>query len=603
MPVPPRHGRRHLLGGLSVLGVAGVATPYLSRAGTATADDRPRRDLRVLPYLQNPTATSMMVTWFSHAEEPGTLRVVGPGLRGHVEFTSPGEPQPALAYTDAERREEIDGLPQGSWLLPDGAVKHLVDVTGLRADSHYRYEVRQGGDRFSGHFRTAPTAEQWRRISVIAMSDHETEPAGRTIRREWAPGEIDELGRPDASEGSAWDEAFGTTQFQGERVLCYPLTEDEGIRANLAVIDRERPDLLLFPGDLVQGGGYQPGWDEWFGYQAGRWSSRLSRTPVLPALGNWESFGALNDGYGTPDNRTAVVRSRAKYHAYFDGPDNGTPEHRDNYYRIDYGPLTVITLDSNNGEPDDDPDRHDDKATGQEYRGPGTDTQDNFTRAEYEAAGGTDLSDFNPGSIQWKWCEAQLADARELGQVIVMQWHHGAFSSGEHGVPMYHEDTSGQPGTPMRQYHELAERYGVAAVLSGHSELYERSFVDSDGDGIGVHYYDVGVAGDGLRGERRVDGPGSQRLAYNPYSQWTADRSEPEVWRDEDGTRVLESGGKHYGHLHLELRRTRDGAQLTMSPVHVFPVVDAQYRVVRTERRVYDDVVVVDLNEDGRPTA
>lgn len=183
-----------------------------------------------------------------------------------------------------------------------------------------------------------------------------------------------------------------------------------------------------------------------------------------------------------------------------------------------------------------------------------------------------------------------------------MQWHHSPFSSGEHGLPMYHEDTSGQGGTPMRQYHELAERYGVAAVICGHSELFERSFVDSDGDGVGVHYYDVGIAGDGLRGERRVDGPDSERLNYNPYRQWTADRDEPEVWEDRDGARVLEAGGKHYGHLHVEVSRRRRGAKVRLTPVHLFPVIDSRYRLKRTERREYGDAVVIEIGSDGRPT-
>ncbi|HLV54037.1 MAG TPA: metallophosphoesterase [Actinotalea caeni] len=597
-----RISRRAVLGGLTTAAVVPAALASLPAAPAAAHG---MRDLRVLPYLQNPSSTSMTVAWVSYAEVPGTLTVTGPGLRGRARWTSTPEPMPVLGYTDAERAEQIPGLEDGSWLLPDGNVKHVVEVTGLRADSHYTYVVEQGRDSYRGSFRTAPTASDWKRISFIAMSDHETEPRGRVTRREWAPGEVAGLPRPDAVPGSPWDLAFGITTLAGQQVLCYPLTEDEGYRANLAVADKSRPDFFLFPGDLVQGGGYQPGWDEWFGYNAGPEGDRLGRTPVLPALGNWESFGGnVNGGYGSPEDRSIVVRSRAKYHAYFDGPDNGTPEHRDNYYRIDYGPVTVITLDSNNGEPDDDTENYEgDQAVGREYRGPGTDTQNNFTAAEYAAAGGTDLSDFNPGSTQWSWCEEQLRDARSKGQIIFMQWHHSPFSSGEHGLPMYHADTSGQGGTPMRQYHELAERYGVAAIICGHSELFERSFVDTDGDGVGVHYYDVGVAGDGLRGERRVAGPDSERLGYNPYRQWTADRDEPEVWEDVDGVRVLTAGGKHYGHLHVEVTRRKDGARVTLTPVHVFPVVDKHYRVRRTERRTYGDVVELEIGPDGRVRA
>lgn len=278
-------------------------------------------------------------------------------------------------------------LEPGSWLLADGNVKHVLELTGLRPDTRYSYEVRQGRDTHRARFRTAPTSEDWNSVTFVAMSDHETEPRGRVTRREWAPGELADLPRPDAVAGSAWDVAFGTTTLAGQQVLRYVLTEDEGYRSNLAVADRSKPDFFMFPGDLVQGGGYQPGWDEWFRCNAGLKGDRLASTPVLPALGNWESFGALNGGYGTPEDRSSVVRSRAKYHAYIDGPDNGTPAHRDNYYRIDYGPVTVITLDSNNGEPDDDTEKYEgDQAVGTEYRGPGTDTQNNFTAAEYAPA-------------------------------------------------------------------------------------------------------------------------------------------------------------------------------------------------------------------------
>ncbi|GAB2611869.1 metallophosphoesterase family protein [Pseudactinotalea suaedae] len=600
--------RRAVLGGAVAAGLVPTAFGAIpaAAAGPAPAEGGHggrRLDLRVLPYLQAPSATSMSLTWFTYSSTRTTVTVTGPGLRGGKRITVRGTEDPVLTYTDAERTEEIPGLEQGSWILSDGNVKHRLELTGLRPDSEYSYTVGEGRRAYRARFRTAPSTKDWERVTFIAMSDHETEPRGRVTRREWAPGEGADADRPSAEPGSAWDAVFGTTTLNGAPVLRYPLTEDEGYRANLAVVDAAKPDFLMFPGDLVQGGGYQPGWDEWFRCNAGEAGSRLSRTPVLPALGNWESFGGtVNGGYGTPEDRSNVVRSRAKYHAYFDGPDNGTPAHRGNYYRVDYGPVTVITLDSNNGEPDDDTENYaDDPATGREYRGPGTDTQNNFTAAEYAAAGGTDLSDFNPGSVQWRWAERQLADARRRGQIIFMQWHHSPFSSGEHGLPMYHVDTSGQGGTPMRQYHEMAERYGVVAVICGHSELFERSFVDLDGDGVGVQYYDVGVAGDGLRGERRVAGPGSELLSYNPYRQWTADRDEREVWGDVRGTRVLRRGGKHYGHLQVEVeRRRRGGASVTLTPVHVFPVLGSDYRVQRTERRVYDDVVEIRVGKDGR---
>lgn len=67
----------------------------------------------------------------------------------------------------------------------------------------------------------------------------------------------------------------------------------------------------------------------------------------------------------------------------------------------------------------------------------------------------------------------------------------------------------------------------------------------------GIHYYDVGVTGDGMRGPEEPQ----YAAENNPYSQWTAHYNEPELW---DGNRLI-SGGKHYGHLEVagEIERGR----------------------------------------------
>jgi hypothetical protein len=564
-------------------------------------------DFRVNPYLQNPSSDGMYLTWFSASAQAGTLSITGPGLQAPLSFSSSPALQSVLAYTNAELNQTIGGLDKGSWLSSGDTYKHAIDVRSLQANTTYAYSVMQGGATFQSSFRTAPTADNWTSVRFVAMSDSETEPAGRTTRREWQPGALSAggLDRPSAAIGSAWDQKFGTRAQGGTRILNYALTEDEGYRRNMAIVNNRNPDLLLMPGDLVQGGGYQPGWDEFFRQNAGSVGSGLSRYPILPALGNWENFGALNGGYGTDaDGRFGPKFGRDKYHAYFDAPDNGTPAHRDNYYRVDYGPLTVITLDSSNGLPDDRPQNYVQKAVGTEYNGPGTDTQNNYTREQYEAAGGTDLADFNPGSTQWNWAAQQLASARADSRIVFVQFHHAPYSNGEHGVPMDHALTSGQGGTPMRQYHSMFEKFGVAAVLSGHSEMFERSFVDMDGDGTGVHYYDVGVSGDGLRGEKRNGSLfADPLLGYNSFSQWTADQSAPEQWAMVDGVLQLIDGGKHYGHLEVELEHLGGPtlyAKATFTPVYSFPLLDAEYNLVGTERRVYGDVVTMYLNSAGQ---
>lgn len=84
-----------------------------------------------------------------------------------------------------------------------------------------------------------------------------------------------------------------------------------------------------------------------------------------------------------------------------------------------------------------------------------------------------------------------------------------------------------------------------------------------------------------------------------------------ERWETVDGTPQLVDGGKHYGHLEVNVENLQRGrsralparsahAAVTFTPVHVFPVLDADYKLVRAERRVYDDEVTRYLDAEGR---
>jgi len=579
-------------------------------------------EFRINPYLQQPASDGMLFTWFSTDDLAGSIEITGPGLGSPVVLNSTPDFRPEMAYTDAELNQTITGLTQGEWLVGDGtAYKHSVPVTGLMPDTTYTYTVQQGNQSFSRQFKTAPTSENWSHVRFVAMADSETQPTGRVNRRDWQPGPGGE-NRPDTA-GSDWATKFGTTNSNGVPVLRYAQTETEGYTNNLNIVDSRNPDFVVMPGDLGQGGGYQPGWDEFFRHNAGEFGDNLTKRPIIAAYGNWETFAGINGGYGNSGDRSPVVRSRHRFKTFFDGPDNGTPEHRDNYHRVDYGPVTIITLDSTNGVPDDNRNNYpaNERLTGQQFTEPGTDTQQNFTADEYATAAANlgltnDLSPFNEGSVQWNWAQQQLADARADGQIVFVQFHHAPFSDGTHGLPMNHENSSGQGGTPMRAYHGMFEEYGVAAVLSGHSEMFERSFVDEDGDGIGVQYYDVGVSGDGLRGERRtssgfVEGENSNRLQYNPFSQWSADENEPEQWELVNNVLQLIDGGKHYGHLEVNVERlpafaTTGGAgddlyaRITLTPVYSFPLLDDNYDLLGTERRVYGDEIVLMVNSAGQ---
>jgi len=92
---------------------------------------------------------------------------------------------------------------------------------------------------------------------------------------------------------------------------------------------------------------------------------------------------------------------------------------------------------------------------------------------------------------------------------------------------------------------------------------------------------DVGIAGDGLREPE----PG----LTNPHQQYLVHTDVPEVWLDG----VLMSGGKHYGHLEIDVLPTEAGWQAILKPVHVFPFVDAQGNLQGFERRLYDDIIAL----------
>jgi len=123
--------------------------------------------------------------------------------------------------------------------------------------------------------------------------------------------------------------------------------------------------------------------------------------------------------------------------------------------------------------------------------------------------------------------------------------------------------------------------------------------VDLDRDGRGVTYYDVGVAGDGIRGGV------PDLLNLNPFSVWSADRNEPEVWQTVGGVPLLISGGRHYGHLEINLTRLPSAsgayeAAVSLQPVHLFPVLDANYNLVRTERRPASHSTTLLIDDEGR---
>ena len=497
------------------------------------------KSFRVLPYVQNPAPDAISLLWFSETSDPGEVTF---GSGGEMR-TLKSEPVQAktLGYNPTK--------PEPGGPHPDLPWMHRVRVTGLRSGTTYPYTVRQQADTHTGEASTTPTADQ--PIRFLAYSDSETEPESSTT------SPVD------------WPAPAGANRPEG--VTKYLVDQTVGYRENLRLMASRQPNFILVTGDLVETGGEQRDWDEFWKHNAGEFGSIASRVPLFAALGNHENFAGPGGGYSAEGANFGT----AKFRTYFEVPANNAaiPEHAGRYYRIDYGPITLITIDSSDGLP-------------------------HKTAADTNhLLEGSHAPDFNPGSEQYRWLEAQLQSAQKSSRFCIVQFHHTMYGSGPHSIPFGKPNFSGQSGIAMRVLEPLFMKYGVDAVFSGHDEMLERSQITGEEvrpDGTvrphQLNCFDVGIGGDGLRGPSTG--------FDNPYRKFLAHDDAMEKWQ---GKQLL-SGGKHYGHLEVNVRPDAQGRwSLEIVPVACFPLMDETGKLTGWERRPYDDSVTV-LEPSASPT-
>lgn len=490
-----------------------------------------RCEVLVHPYLQNPSSTAMSIYWVTDTDEPGQISVSMVDGTQLSTLTSDPVQKAELNYGPSE----LTHLPEGE--APSLPYVHRVRVEGLQPAMTYTYTLTQGVSTFLRRFHTAPGPEE--AVRFIVYADSETEPESTGTAVDWpAP-------------------------FAGQKDRSYVTDQTDGYQQNLKMIQSREPDFIAIAGDLVEKGGRQLDWDEFWKHHAGSIGDIAGTIPILAAVGNHENYAGNDGGYTVAGARRAI----GKFQTYFEAPDNGSgnPAFQDRYYRIDYGPITWITLDSTNGLPDK-------SASDTNF----------FLLGEGE---GGDGPDFNPGSTQYQWLERQLADAQARSRFTFVSFHHTPFSVGPHGLPAgTDEESDTQSGQPLRVLTPLFEKYGVDAVLCGHDEIYERSVFND------IHYYDLGIGGDGLRGPHAGKDGSSGLPSNNPYQRFLAHLDAPEVWQG----RQLVSGGKHYGHMEVNASADKNGKwTAVLTPVHVFPLMDESGCVTGWERRTYDDEVVL----------
>ncbi|MFM8892442.1 MAG: metallophosphoesterase family protein [Planctomycetia bacterium] len=519
-------------------------------ASTAAIEPDPPTVFRVRPYLQNPAPDAMTIRWFAASGQAGRVLVDGRSLVS----------EPVLCRELSYQGPEPASLRH--FAVPH---QHVIRVTGLSPATSYPYEVEQDGETIKAILTTAPPpggVGKGGGVRLFVYADSKTQPESRDNRSPWPPTTALPGGpRP------AWvRDRYLADETTGYRMnlACIASRAAESLRAG-------NPVLASVVGDLVANGGEQRDWDEFWRHNAGVFGSLASRVPLVATIGDHEMCGgpastdALADlgGFSGP----ASLIGSTKFQAYFEHPDNGAADarHRGRYHRVDFGPVTLLSLDVTNVGPDDT-------------------AGDTNLRLDRETA--PHIPDLAAGSDQLRWFEKELADAADRGAITFVQVHHAPFSSGAHGrAAGPGNDGDEHSGRPLRDIlGPLLRRHGVRAVFSGHDEMYEHSLVD------GVHYYDVGIGGDDLRMPH--EGVVNERQIFSAHDH------APEHWKGD----VLEEGGRHYGHLEIDVRATtsadalpgaaNQGYTVTITPVHVFPILDPDRPggIVSWERREYDDV-------------
>ena len=526
---------------------------------------------RVTPYVQRPQQHAMTVMWLAQESGEATIEywkdgtahtnilvsVHRPDLSADVSGMRFGSDNrleyclaPELGYDCGTVKDDNARNRCGAWEMQFTTPwQYRVRLTGLEADSLYRYRVcLKGGASYENGFRTVPSADGWREFKFIYYSDSETEPQDnlkdRGCTTDWT------------------DPATG-------RDRTYFATQTEAYAANIRAAVDFGAELIVMAGDLAQKGSRQCDWDEFWRHNAGPLNDPAGSIPVVASPGN-------HDYWDFGDGGNVAI---SKYLSYFEYEPNGAAvgvRQRELFHRVDYGPVAFLFMDACNGN---------DAALAE-------DTSRYLHRTDADGSqGGCIAPDFNPGSAQYRWLEAQLKDAQRNKAFTFVVSHQCPYSCGAHGGPIGElgnkEKLDFQSGRALRVLVPLFHKYGVDGWFCGHDEMMERSEVQGfevKPDGTKVPHafcvWDMGIAGDGLRG---------YEMYPNPYERYRAHANCPEVYKDG----VLVAGGKHYGHLRVSIDRNADGRwRATFDPVYVFFSRDAHGRVSFGGVRHYDDRVV-----------
>ena len=519
---------------------------------------------RVTPYVQHPSTNAMSILWVSDTNATALIEWWPESDRSDCRFESV---VPRLAT-------ELDyfGYSHAKQYLPSLVPwQYRYRIEGLQPDTKYGYCVMFKNEAYTNAFRTAPV--EFRPVHFVAYSDSETQPSSTGDRVVWENYAVDHDTTPNSSRR-------------------YYIDQTDGYASNICTMVASKPDFFVIAGDRAEQGSAQTHWDEFWRHNAGKLNDPAGSIPILAAPGNHEYHGYYAaDDYGE--------RGMRKFLSYFEFEPNGTSleeDRQERFHRMDYGPVAMIFIDPNNGR-----DYYSDSTSDMVNRENGTPNMQDTTQPLFQDR--CRAPDFNPGSVQYQWLEEQLADAQTNRLFTFLVCHQCPFSVGYHGRlnGEYGTESSKEylSGAATRCLTNLVFKYGVDAWLCGHDELYEHSRLagtETLPDGTTrrheLNVYDVGMGGDGLRGCNRTGRP-------NPYEVYRAHVNAPEVY---DATGTLISGGKHYGHMDVNVTTNAAGVwTATLTPTYVFVSSNTVTGKISFERRTYPDVVVVTNAPHVRP--
>ena len=544
-----------------------VMTLALGTAGLAASVAVAGNAFRVTPYVQHPTPTAMTIKFLTTENSKATVSW-WPESDTWAKKSASVTPRLAEELQYYGDKHEKQYLPE----MTPWQCRYRIE--GLKPDTVYGYKVElAGGASYAKSFRTAP--DQNRPIRFVCYSDSETQPSSNGDCVKWDDYRVDQ----------------DTTPKTTRR---YFVDQTVGYASNICTMVARKPDFFVVAGDLAETGSKQTHWDEFWRHNAGALNDPAGSIPILAALGNHEYASYAKDANGTAQPGEQGAK---KFLSYFEFEPNGAAvdaDQQQRFHRMDYGPVAMIFIDPNNG-PDNDPS----KGWAWEYTNPHPqDTNAQLYRKLVDKDGkdkSCRVPQFQEGSAQYKWLEGQLADAQKNKLFTFLVCHQCPFSAGYHGRASGEVGRGGEPenlsGVPTRCLTNLVFKYGVDGWICGHDEMYEHSQIKGEEtlpDGtkrpMTLNVWDVGIGGDGLRGCRITEKP-------NPHEVFRAHVDAPEKY-DANGTLV--AGGKHYGHLEVNVAPNAEGVwTATLTPVYVFVSSNTVTHALTFERRTYPDETVV----------